>query len=149
MDSKVHERGAVLKCYGHLTLSTPDLAGIQFAANLSPEAAALARSDSPLEALLFEYRANAVAITVENVDRAMATAAMRSLYEIHSAHVLHGSIRMGPCVYLDSKGAFWVNFEDSKCDEDPSMDRQTLFKELEVGWSYFFSQMVICPLCYR
>lgn len=149
MDSKVHERGAVLKCYGNLTLSVPDLAGIQLAANLSPDAAALARSQLPLEALLFEYRPNAVAITVENVDRAMATAAMRALYDIHSAHVLHGSVRSGLHVYLDSQGALWVNFEDSKCDEDASMDRQMLFKELEGGWNYFFSQMVISPYNYQ
>lgn len=135
-------RRAVLKCYGHVTVSPAELAGILTVENISQDAAVLAHSNSPLDALLLDYKPGATIVTVDNVTEKATEAALRSLYVIHTAHVLHGSVGPGSNILFDSINAYWINFENSQCGGDTSLDRQTLFKELEDGWDYLYACLV-------
>lgn len=142
MENDIPMRHAVLKCYGRLSLSPPELAGILSTTNLSPDAAALAQSPSPLDALLLDYKPGAVVVTVDNITNKAIEAALESLSAIHSAHVLHGSVKLGGHILFDSTFSYWIDFENSKCGGDVSLDRQTLFRELEEGWDYLYAGMV-------
>lgn len=92
--------------------------------------------------ILLEYFPDAQIMSIHNVTYDLGEKAVRSLYAIHAAHVLHGDVNRRNILLLPDGRVVWIDFDSSLCASDPQLQRRDLFLELQGGWSVFFRQLV-------
>lgn len=138
------DKGVVPHCYGWLHLSSHHLQQISALPEPSNDLRWMTRHTwMPIKAILIEYFPDAVRLTHDKLTEELADIALRGLYDIHSAYVVHGDIHHRNILLLPGKRIVWVDFNSSR---NPSGElvcrRQEFLEELWRGWGEFYTKMV-------
>ena len=142
------DKGVVPKCYGWLTLSPQHIQQILALPGISDTALLMKRVKKPPQAVVLEYFPNAAQLTIDNVTETLADAALRGLYAVHSAYVMHGDIDGRNILVLPDDRVVWVDFNHSRTPEsNQRCARQHIFEELARCWSEMYQELVCAILC--
>ena len=144
LDYGICAKGIVPHCYGWLELSKRHCERIEAILESSDLGnVPLTLLEEPPRAVLIEYFSDAVRLRHENITEALADKALRGLYEIHSAYVMHGDVHRRNILVLPDDRVVWVDFNFSWTPSSRlTCRRQELLGELYWGWSVFYHHMV-------
>ena len=134
------DKGIVPRCYGWLNLSSQHIQQILALPGISDDTRLMKRVKEPV---VLEYFPNAAQLTIDNVTEKLADIALRSLYEIHSAYVMHGDPYGRNILVLSDDRVVWVDFNYSRTPESAHRCRRRyLFEELGKCWSHMYQELV-------
>ena len=125
-------------------LSKKNISDILALPNLTNIATSLKDEETPPKGILIEYFIGAENLTERNITKGIACKALKALYEIHTAYVCHMDIHRRNILLLPDGRVVWIDFDTSVCvsDEDESIERVDLLKELGQGWTYLYARLV-------
>lgn len=99
--------------------------------------------------ILLEDLAKAEVLSIHNVTQELANQVLHSLYNVHKAHVLHGSAseRHNVLVIPTKRRAVWVGFSHSvshwsSVDKSVMISKQGLLAEMAKGWNLLYQRLV-------
>ena len=137
------DKGVVPKYYGWFSLSRQHIQQILALPDISDAARLMRRVKEPPQAVVLEYFPDAAQLTIDNVTEKLADAALRGLYEVHSAYVMHGDIDGRNILVLPDDRVVWVDFNHSRTPESAQRcARQHIFEELGRCWSEMYQELV-------
>ncbi|KAH9891068.1 hypothetical protein C8Q73DRAFT_108981 [Cubamyces lactineus] len=139
--------GAVLHCYGWVQIdvrafkdaTAPTVISAQCQDVLSAHGLAIARG------IVLEDISGAEFLSIHNVSPALAPEILRSLYNVHTAYVLHGAPDLRRCVLVrpTQKQATWIDFSNATCvNGSASLTRNALLAELAEAWCLVFQRLI-------
>ena len=146
----VCDKGTVPKCFGWLMLTDKHIE--QFASLPSQEQdARLMRACEPRpRAILLEYFLGAQQMDITNVTEKLADVAMRGLYDLHAAYVLHCDVHRRNILVLPGDRVVWVDFNNAKTPSGKlTMMRQEFMYEMDTAWARLYEELVSLSLLSR
>ena len=139
----VCDKGIVPKCFGWLTLTDKHIE--QFAAlpNQEQDARVMRACEPRPYAILLEYLPDAEQMDTTNVTEKLADIAMRGLYDLHAAYVLHCDVHRRNILVLPGDRVVWVDFNNAKVPSGKlTFRRQEFMYEMELAWTRFYEELV-------
>ncbi|EKM51385.1 uncharacterized protein PHACADRAFT_178020 [Phanerochaete carnosa HHB-10118-sp] len=136
--------GIVPRCYGWLQLDRGRMEEILALPNIAHSVhGELQWRKVPLDALLLEYFPGARQLTHDVLTEKLADKAMRALYEVHRAYVVHGDVHPRNILVLPDKRVILVDFNRARCPSGMiTCRRQELLRELSDAWAMFYRRML-------
>ena len=139
-------KGVVPNCFGWLELTSQERDSLVELPNLTSHWRHLRNDDGLPKALLLEYLEEAKMLSIENITVGLADKAVRALYHIHAAYVLHNDVHGRNVLVLPSGRVVWIDF-DAAMVANPSIEarsvsRYDLLDELANSWDWFYNTMV-------
>ncbi|KIP05265.1 hypothetical protein PHLGIDRAFT_162084 [Phlebiopsis gigantea 11061_1 CR5-6] len=140
------DKGAVPRCFGWLELTAEERDSLVTLPNLTDQWHHLHKDDGLPKALLLEYIDDAEQMTIDSITLERADKALRALYHIHAAHVLHNDVH-GRNILVGSGGrVVWIDFDAARTvnqsTESRPVGRRELQCELANTWEQLYNTML-------
>lgn len=142
------DSGAVPHCFGWTEVDREFLRTIT---TVSPSLRHIVAGHSVQSAkgILLEDLAKAEVLSIRNITQELANQVLHSLYNVHKAHVLHGSPsdRHNVLILPTERRAVWVGFSHSvsygsSVDNSVMVSKQGLLAEMAKGWNLLYQRLV-------
>ena len=125
------DKGVVPRCYGWIRFSKQRIQRLGI-------------FGSHAYATVLEYMKDAEPISSRNITIDIADKALRGLYAIHTAFVVHNDVIDAPrnILVLPGDRVVWVDFDMARCGDHPLIQPAALIEELAAAWQLFYNILV-------
>ncbi|KAI0666372.1 hypothetical protein C8Q78DRAFT_1156925 [Trametes maxima] len=145
----VGKSGAVAKCYGTVLIDISSLretitAGAAFSKHVR-DAIQSSPESAMLHGIVLEDLGVMETLSISNITDELADRALRVLYEVHRAYVLHGAIDPSHVlVDLNRKRVIWIDLSCSVCPEqdEGGSTRAHFLDELARCWCMVYARLI-------